>query len=393
MKKIAFFLQHLECGGVENALISLLKKIDLRNNKITVYLIEKSGNFLERIPENVDVKEIKFLSGERNFFALGGTKYAVKKKLKEKKFFSAIVILLKSVFSKKEFAELNVDFNNICAIEEKFDFAINFHIHSPFLVKFLSEKVVANVKMTWIHNDFSTTLYGIDKLKKYLECNFKFYCVADRLKEEFTEIIPEYKNKTFLARNVVFRDEIIKKSGEFFPAEYTGVVRSELNILTVGRLEEQKGYDLAVKSAEILLRKGYEFKWFFVGDGTLRERIEKLIKKKRLKNNVFVLGFRKNPYPYFKNCDIYVQTSKHEGYVTTVTEAKIIHKSIVTTRVSGANEQVIDGETGYITDIDEQSISTAIIKLFNVKQREKFSAALKESEREEDYEYINEIFG
>ena len=40
---------------------------DLRNNKITVYLIEKSGNFLERIPENVDVKEIKFLSGERNF--------------------------------------------------------------------------------------------------------------------------------------------------------------------------------------------------------------------------------------------------------------------------------------------------------------------------------------
>ncbi len=81
------------------------------------------------------------------------------------------------------------------------------------------------------------------------------------------------------------------------------------------------------------------------------------------------IGIRMNPYPYFKNCDIYVQTSRHEGYVTTVTEAKIFNRPIVCTDVSGAREQLVDGVSGDITEISVDSIYEKLLRLFEEPNR------------------------
>lgn len=60
----------------------------------------------------------------------------------------------------------------------------------------------------------------------------------------------------------------------------------------------------------------------------------------------------KNPYGYLKNCDIYVQTSRFEGYCTTTNEAKDLRKPVITTNVSGANEQFENNKSGLIVNID-----------------------------------------
>ena len=76
-----------------------------------------------------------------------------------------------------------------------------------------------------------------------------------------------------------------------------------------------------------------------------------------------IIGVKSNPYPYFKCCDIYVQTSRHEGYATTVSEAKVFCKPIITTDVSGAKEQIRTGENGFITSFD--AVPSPIIHQLN----------------------------
>ena len=183
------------------------------------------------------------------------------------------------------------------------------------------------------------------------------------MKDEFISILPEYKEKTDIIYNIVPIDEIIERANEEDTPEYNNVSENNLIFLSVGRLEYQKGYDLAVRVCKKLVEKELKFKWFILGDGSERRKIEKEIENQELQNTMFILGIKMNPYPYFKNCDIYIQTSRHEGYVTTVTEAKVFNRPIICTDVSGAREQIEDGVTGFVVDFNIDEIVEKIYLL------------------------------
>lgn len=105
----------------------------------------------------------------------------------------------------------------------------------------------------------------------------------------------------------------------------------KISIMTVGRLVSVKGQQMIPYTVRLLLNAGHDIHWYLVGDGLLRETVEEEIKKHDVADRVHLLGTQMNPYPYIKNCDIYVQPSFSEGYCTTTMEAKILHKPIVTT--------------------------------------------------------------
>ncbi len=67
-----------------------------------------------------------------------------------------------------------------------------------------------------------------------------------------------------------------------------------------------------------------------------------------------------------KNCDLYVQSSRHEGYVTTVTETKVFGKSIIATKYAGIEEQFDNYSNGVIVDFNKVDLSNAIIKQYKV---------------------------
>lgn len=387
MKKIAFFVQWMLCGGVENALIALSERLVDMGNDVTIYVIVKKGDFIKKIPQNVLLKEIPMNSSIRRSIPVGGTKISVRECIDQHKYANAARFVAKHVINKNQFAELNVKLDKVPELDEEYDIAVNFHMHSPFLVWYLSERVSATKKYTWIHNDFETSCYDIVRLKKYLNCVDQYFTVAQQLKNEFIMRFPMFESKTQVALNIVPVKEIRKKGNEFYPAEYK--CTSEIKLLTVGRLEEQKGYDIALIVCEKLKEKGISFKWFVLGNGTQKENLEKEIAKKNLNDCFYILGTRMNPYPYFKNCDIYVQTSRHEGYVTTVTEAKIFNRPIVTTDVSGAREQLIDGVNGEIADIDADSIYESVSKLIKSQEiRDKYMKNLSDQDMSYDVEWL-----
>lgn len=109
-------------------------------------------------------------------------------------------------------------------------------------------------------------------------------------------------------------------------------------------------------------------RWYLIGDGKEKENLEYLIKKNNLEDRIILLGTIGNPYPYFKECDIYVQPSRHEGYCITLAEARLFNKAIVTTDSVGAKEQIVDGETGLIVKFDKFEIYNAIKKIIENKQ-------------------------
>ncbi len=390
MKKIVFFVQWMLCGGVENALISLGKELRERGNNVTICMIESYGEFINKIPDGIRIQEIPMPDKVRKYLPVGGTKIAVRRAIYEKDYIKTIYLIFKHEINCAGFAELNIDFNKIPLLDEKYDIAVNFHIHSPFLVRYLEEKVEAKKKFTWIHNDFSTTRYNIRELKKYLDCVDQFFCVSQQLMDEFVGLLPEYRTFTRIAHNIVPIDEIRTKADAFYPDEYKN--NNQIKILTVGRLEEQKGYNLAIRVANILKSKGLKFQWYVLGNGTLHDKLANEIKREGIEDCFYLLGIRRNPYPYFKNCDIYVQTSMHEGYATTVTEAKALYRPIVTTDVSGVREQLIDGVNGEITTFTEMDIADRIGKLIaDGSMRDKYSNELFNMESSRIENWIDEF--
>lgn len=388
MKKIAFFVQHLGSGGVENTLLTLTKRLSDEGNEIYIYVIKRKGAFIDKVSKNVTLNAIPMDEKLRQNIPVGGSKVSIREACEQKKYVKATKFFVQHFFDKDGFAELHTDFNKIPRLNEQFDIVVNYHLHSPFLVRYVSEKVEAKKKYAWMHNDFSTTKYDIKKLNMYLGCYDKFFGVSNRIVEEFETIFPEYKSITSTALNIVPRKRIIEKADNDMPAEYN-ILPNELIILTVGRLEEQKGYDIALSVCEKLVSEKMKFRWYVIGEGTEKNKLLNEIKKRQLENNMYLIGMKKNPYPYFKNCDIYVQTSKHEGYVTTVTEAKIFNKPVVCTDVSGAREQLIDGINGEIASINVNNVFEKLKKLMlNFTLRNEYSRELSKEKLDENPHWL-----
>ena len=93
--------------------------------------------------------------------------------------------------------------------------------------------------------------------------------------------------------------------------------------------------------------------------------MEKMIHDNQLQENVILLGKKDNPYPYMKNCDIYVQPSKKEGFGLTVAEAKILKKIIVCTNFNTASELITNKYDGLIVDQSAEAVYKGIIKYIN----------------------------
>ena len=82
-----------------------------------------------------------------------------------------------------------------------------------------------------------------------------------------------------------------------------------------------------------------------------------------LQNNVRLLGMKVNPYPYMAQCDVYVQTSRHEGFGMTIAEAKILGVPIVSTNFDVVYDQITHEENGLIAEMSAESISEQIHRL------------------------------
>ena len=82
---------------------------------------------------------------------------------------------------------------------------------------------------------------------------------------------------------------------------------------------------------------------------------------------VILLGQQTNPYPYFAQTDLYVQTSIFEGSCITIEEAMVFYKPVVSTNFPPAYNKIEDGKNGFIVNMDASAIAEKIQLLLDNK--------------------------
>ena len=145
--------------------------------------------------------------------------------------------------------------------------------------------------------------------------------------------------------------------GEGYEDQFSGY-----RILTIGRLAQQKRYDIAIEAMKLLKQKtDVPVRWYVLGEGELRNKLEGMIRKYGLQNDFILEGVKTNPFPYYRNCDLYVHATGYEGKSIAVQEAQVLGKAVLATDCTGNREQIRQGIDGRLCALDPEVISDEIV--------------------------------
>ena len=148
--------------------------------------------------------------------------------------------------------------------------------------------------------------------------------------------------------------------------EYKSVGDDSVKLCSVGRLTRPKNFDNVPKIAALMKARGLRFHWWVIGPGDVRLYNE-MCRKEQVEDCVSFLGSRDNPYPYMRECDIYVQPSRWEGKAVTVQEAQMLARPVLITRYPTSASQIVDGQDGLICEMDNQSVADALARMISDK--------------------------
>mgnify|MGYP000086288373 CR=1 FL=1 len=149
-------------------------------------------------------------------------------------------------------------------------------------------------------------------------------------------------------------------------------------IITVGRIDYQKGYEYLIEVAKLVFAKYPVWQWHIYGDGEAeyKSKIIDLIEQNNLQNNIILQGNHSNIYDLYQNYSFYVMTSRYEGLPMVLLEAKAKELPIVSFDInSGPSDIVRDGVDGFLVKpFDCQNMADKICELIeNPELRQKFS--------------------
>lgn len=364
-KKLLFVIPALDLGGAEKSFVNLLNAIDYNRYEVDVFLMTRTGIFLDLIPIEVNI-----LPQSQSFsdFSISFPQSLIKF-LKERKvslIFYKILFTLHGRFIKnpvireqrmwkylKHFFPLQ---------PKKYDVAISYLEKTSGY--YIIEKVKATEKIGWIHTDLEALGIDFNIENKYLAAFDFLVTVSEGLSERLRKKLPDFKSKILTIENINSQKIITSLSNEKidfqFPAE-------SINILYVGRLAQEKGLFNALDAVEILIKNGHNINWYLIGSGNKQSELQESAIAKGIDGNVHFLGIQNNPYPYIKFADVFLLSSFYEGKSISLEEAKILYKPIVITNFTSAKDQIVDNETGLIAEMNAESIAEKIELLINNK--------------------------
>lgn len=361
MKKILFVIESLSCGGAEKSCVTLLNLLDYHKYEVSLQLFSRGGEFEEFLPHEVHIlDEInikKFLNKSifsRIKYSFFHKKYAL---LFASMKFSLLIRLKK--LSHASLARIWWEsFSPFISQSQHYDIAIAYAQAVPTF--YVSQKVKAPLKISWVNAMYKLTGRERTYQRSLYEKIHKIVCVTPDVKNAFKDVYSDYANKMYVVKDIVDSAYISKLANQSFPYRDEKKEGRKI-IVTVGRLNKYtKGYDIALQVCNILKEREIEFCWYVVGDGNYREEMETYISEHQLKGYFILVGAKVNPYPYMKNADIYVQTSRSEGYGLTIAEARLLNKPIVTTEYDSVYHQMIHGKNGLVTSFEPSDIADAI---------------------------------
>ncbi|PEO09548.1 glycosyl transferase [Bacillus wiedmannii] len=363
-KRMLFMIINMNIGGTEKALLNMVAEIPKEKYEVTILMLEKKGDFLNFIPKGVRIEYVKGYE-EMQYILNKPTRVVIADFIKQRKIVKALQLAVLYVIS-KIMKERSVIFKyclqNYEDAYKNYDIAIAYAGPMDFISYFVANKVEARRKIQWIHFDIEKIFFNKHFVNKVYKKFQHVFVVSDVGKMKLTQTVPELINKAETFLNIISPEMICKMANEGigFADDFEGV-----RILTVGRLSIEKGQDLTISVLARLKEAGFNVRWYCIGDGKERGMYEKLVKNYDVQGDYIFLGAVSNPYPFMKQCDLYVQPSRYEGYCITLAEARCFNNPIISTDFTGASEQIIHNHNGLIVQFDEQQMYDSIVQILS----------------------------
>jgi len=201
--------------------------------------------------------------------------------------------------------------------------------------------------------------YGRPKIKakKYVQWNHTSIGEVDTEPPKRTNInvwvsvsneAKKQLDNKFNVDSMVIRNETAKVDVTDDVFKQTG----KLNLLTVSRISKEKGFERMLEMVKRLEERKIDYKWYVIGKSH-QQKYEKEIKEQfKIYPNVIFVGEKQNPYPYFNNVDYGVMLSDRESDCLFVRECRSINIPVIVSKWNGVEEQIVDGDNGYILNMD-----------------------------------------
>ena len=362
-KKILFLIESFAGGGVEKVFIDLINNMDISKYDITVMSI----------------------------WDYGVRKKDLRKDVKYKSIFPNIKGISKIFhnFVEKSDGKLLYKFG----IREKYDIEIAF-------IEGRATKIIGastnpnSKKIACVHIDLEQGHWTSKVFRKSIELEKSYYkkfndivFVSNSAKEGFIKLFGEDFDNLQVKYNPIIADDVINKSKEV--VDDIEKPKDKKLLVTSGRLVSQKGYESLLEVCNRLNKDKFNYELWILGEGWARPKLEELVDKYKL-NNVKLLGFKENPYKYINQGDLFVCSSKNEGFSLVIAEAMILGLPVISTNCSGPNELLNFGEYGFMVENTEDALYEGLREILKDENKLKYYIE-KSKERVNFFNHKNRI--
>lgn len=363
-KKILFVIDSLAAAGGEKSLVTFLSVLDKTKYEIDLQLFAYGREFERFLPLEVNMLP-----------PLEYTQFTQKSVLCQLLTFDIPKIIARWRYSislrnghlvHKDRARLYWQYISSCIPFSKihYDIAVAYAQDVPTL--YVVDKVSAYQKFAWVNVRYVPEGINYSFYKSYYSQINHIVMVSESAYKEFAEVYPCFRDKMTIIKDIIDVHLISKLSLE---KQVVSFPKQIPVLLTIARLNKaQKGYDITLEACKILKERRVKFKWYAIGCGEYQTKMEAYIANHHLENDFILLGTTSNPYPYIRNCTIYVQTSRHEGFGLSIAEARVLNRPVVTTEFDAVWGQMVQGENGLVVSQNAAAVADAIERLLNDRQ-------------------------
>lgn len=366
-KKLLFINGHLNTGGVEKALIDVLRHIDYERLDVDLLLLEGLGDYAPLLPKQVRVIERPLQNTYGSLFC------ALSRCVREGDRFGLKMRLI--FLGMKLFGLKNIRLaRKLLLGNAYYDCAVGFR--PGICTQIAAFAADADRRITWWHHG-KINVPRSDYLEAALACD-AVAVVSDSCRAMLAKEFPELADKMVTVHNMLDTDEILRRTE---PDPYSD--KSVRHIVSVGRLSPEKHFDNAIRAAKALKDRGIPFCWYLVGDGPLRPELERLAQELEVTDCFRFEGNQPNPYPYFRHADLFVHPSYVESFGIVVLEAMTLGVPCVVTRSLGPAEFIAHEKNGLLTEQSPDSLTEAVLRI--LENRDLYHAIKKNTHCPDKY--------
>lgn len=371
MKNILLVVDERKMGGVSILLEDLINNMDLKDKAIDILVLHNNGDRLENIKDKVNI-----IYGTKYFDAIDIPLKEIIKSFNIGLFFKK----LRLVFEMKTgLIEKRIIKERKKILSKKYDVEVAFK--DGFTALFVGFGNCSK-KIHWLHYDYKTQNANAkyDKLFKRVLPKFsKIIAVSKGVMDDFNNLY-HLENKTKVIDNFIDTKKI-KSMMKKKPSKKSN---QELNLISVGRLHYQKGYDRLIEVFNKLNKDNLlnNVKLHIYGDGPEEERLKKLITLYNLNDIIILEGRTNNPYEKIVNSDLFILSSVYEPFGLVIVEAMTLQVPVLAAANSATSKLIDNNKNGLIVDNSIEGLYEGLKKIIlNKDLINKWKESLK------DYDY------